>query len=338
MNKEYILYKIYLIFLLMALLIFISFLALGIGIEEFGFLYVLENIFNLILGQNLSAEFEIILEQIRLPRIYLAILAGAGLALSGLGTQAVLCNPLVSPSILGLSAGAAFGASIAILSGNNEFTLIVYAFLGAGLAVTLSYFIASLRQSRREVVILAGVAIGFIFSGLTVLLQYLAPFQSLRTIVFWTIGSLWNANMELVYILFPVVFGGGILFFLLSTSLNSLLLGEENAMAIGIDVKKVRLYSLILSTIVCATIVAFCGAIGFIGLIAPHIARTMFGSNHYFLVPTSMLLGALLLLLADSVSRFMLWPQELPVGIMTALIGGPFFLFQLIRSHQGRYL
>ncbi len=341
MNKKSFLSKqlIYLIFMLTILGILTVF-ALSIGLSEVNFLYILNNFSKIISAQNLPEEIGIILYEIRLPRVLLAILVGAGLSLAGTGTQAVLCNPLVSPTILGLSAGAAFGASVCILYGGSyynqygEILLVLCAFSGGIIATAISYFISTIKNNSKETVILAGVAIGYIFSGITILLQYLAPFQDLRSIVFWTVGSLWNANMETVYILFPIVIIGGILFYALSTALDNLLLGEENAFAVGVSVAKLRIFSLFISTILCASIIAFTGAIGFIGLICPHITRMLFGNNHRWLIPCSMLMGAILLLFSDTVSRFIMWPQELPVGVITAMIGGPFFLYQLINRKK----
>ena len=324
------------LYIMCLILCFLAFFSISIGLPELNYTYIVNNLTSILTGQELPQEIKIIFYDIRLPRLCLAIIVGAGLSLAGTGTQAVLCNPLVSPSILGLSAGAAFGASLCILYGGayyaeyGEMLLVLCAFLGGCIASITSYLIASLKSNSKETVILSGVAIGFIFSGITILLQYLAPYQNLRSIIFWTVGSLWNANMDTVYFLLPLVIISALLLFLLSTPLNNLLLGEENAFAVGINIKQVRIITLLISTVLCATIIAFTGAIGFIGLICPHITRMLFGSNHRWLIPGSMLMGSILLLFSDTLAKVIMWPQELPVGVITSIIGGPFFLYQLI--------
>lgn len=319
-------------------------LALSIGLPEIGFIETCRVIAQVISGSGISNDNLVIFGEIRFPRVWLAVVAGAGLALSGTGTQAVLCNPLVSPSILGLTAGAALGASIAILYGvhftfiQEHFILMLFAFLGSLAAMGTVYLFSSIRHSSRETVILAGVAISYFFSGITVFLQYIASYQDLRAIIFWTVGSLWNADLLAVQILTPIVLLGGILFYMLSIQLNSLLMGEEVSITVGVNVKKLRFISLTLSAFISASIISFTGSIGFIGLIAPHIARALFGVNHRWLIPSSMLIGALLLLFSDSLARYFLWPEELPVGVMTAMIGGPFFLYQLLRRKKDWWL
>lgn len=289
---------------------------------------------------QVPADIAGIVLDIRLPRVLLALLAGAGLALTGTGTQAVLNNPLVSPSILGLSAGAAFGACAAILFAGalqvpgGHLLIAICAFGGAMAATVTAYLMASVRRSSRETVILAGVAVGFIFSGGTVLLQYLAPWQDLRAMVFWSVGSLWNAQTAVLPLVGGTVALGGLALVALAPRLNALALGDETAMAVGVSVRRVRLLVLSISALVCAVIVSSTGAIGFIGLIAPHIARMIFGQDHRWLLPASCLTGGLLLLLADTLARSILSPQELPVGVMTALVGGPFFLFLLLRRQK----
>lgn len=327
-----------------ASLLLLMFAALSIGLPEIGFAETVNIFMSVISGNGISNDNLIIFGEIRFPRIWLAVIAGAGLALSGTGTQAVLCNPLVSPSILGLTSGAALGASVAILYGvyftfaHEHAVLMLFAFLGALSAIGAVYLFSSIKSGSRETVILAGVAISYIFSGITVFLQYIAPYQDLRAIIFWTVGSLWNADLLAIQVLTPVVLLGGIVFYVFSIQLNSLLLGEESSVSVGVNVKKIRLFSLMLSAFISASIISFTGAIGFVGLIAPHIARSLFGVDHRWLIPSSMLMGGMLLLLSDSVARYFLWPEELPVGVMTSMIGGPFFLYQLLRRKKDWWL
>ncbi len=277
---------------------------------------------------------------IRLPRAVLAIMAGAGLALAGTGTQAVLNNPLVEPSILGISAGASFGAATVILYGGALYAamglplLMSGAFSAAMAAAGITYALSSIHSDSKETVILAGIAVSYIFAAGTVFLQYLAPYQDLRAIVFWTVGSLWSANWQAVAVLGPLLATAFALLLASSASLNALALGEESASGVGVRVKNLRLRVLLICTLLSASIVSFTGAIGFVGLIAPHLARTFIGRDNRLLIPAAMLTGAVLLLAADTLARLLLWPQEIPVGVMTSMLGGPFFLYRLLRRKK----
>lgn len=313
------------------------FYSLSVGIPELGLTKLFRFIINSVCSHAVSYEERVIFLDIRLPRTLLAMIAGSGLALAGTGTQAVLCNPLVSPSILGLSSGASLGASFAILFSaplgiDQKFLfLICCAFSGAMLATLLCCFFAFFRQSSQETIVLAGIAVSYIFSGIMIFMQYHAPYVELRNILFWSVGSLWNADWNNIFILSPAVLIGFLLLYPFSLQLDSLIHGEEFSLSVGVNVKLLRSYVLLLSALVCSFIVAFTGAIGFIGLLAPHIARTLFGLNHRQLIPASMLIGAFLLLFSDMLAKIILWPEELPVGAMTSMIGGPFFLYLLIK-------
>ena len=322
-------------------LLYVLFIAgLSTGLPEFGLKELGLALAGLFDGNHAQESLRLVFFDLRLPRVCLAVVAGAGLALSGTGTQAVLCNPLVSPSVLGLSSGAAFGASVAVLCSrsipffDSTSLLMLCAFAGAMLAAGLSFFFSSLRRSSQATVILAGIAVGYIFSGSMIFLQYMASESDLRAIVFWSVGSLWNANWTAISVLAPVTVLAALLLYPMSMKLNSLILGTEFSASVGIAVGALRLRVLLISAALCAAIISFTGAIGFIGLLAPHIARTLWGPDHRWLIPTSMLAGALLLLGADTATRAVFWPQEIPVGAMTALIGGPFFLWQLLRCRK----
>lgn len=281
---------------------------------------------------------------LRLPRALLALLAGAGLALAGAGTQAVLANPLVSPSVLGLTSGAGFGAALVIMFGGSLYLslglplLMAVAFAMSMLAVLLAYGLAAVKRASQETVILAGIAVSYIFSGAGIFLQYLAEYQDLRAIVFWTVGSLWSADFPAISVLLPIVLVCALTLLGLAPKLNSLILGEETALGVGVSVRRLRLGVLLLCSVLTAAIVSFTGAIGFVGLIGPHLARGLLGLDNRWLVPGSALCGALLLLLADAAARAIAWPAEIPTGVMTALVGGPFFLLQLLRRKKDWWL
>lgn len=291
-------------------------------------------------GLHVPDGIRSVILDIRLPRIGLGILAGAGLALAGAGTQAVLNNPLVSPSILGVSAGAALGANAAILFGaaattiSGQTLIVISAFSMSLLAVGLAYGLAAIRRASRETVILAGIAVGFVFSGASVLLQYLAQWQDLRAMVFWGVGSLWKADVANLSMIGLIVVVGAVLLILQASRLNALALGEETAASVGVSVGSLRVFTLLISALMCATVVSWTGAIAFVGLVAPHMTRMLIGQDNRWLLPASMMMGAAVLVAADTLARMVLWPQEIPVGVMTALLGGIFFLLLLLNRKK----
>ncbi|MDR2503346.1 MAG: iron ABC transporter permease [Deltaproteobacteria bacterium] len=311
--------------------------ALSAGLPELGLVELLCSLWGRLWGEELDPVWRAVFFDLRLPRVLLAVIAGAGLALAGAGTQAVLGNPLVSPSILGLTAGASLGASLVILYGGafqarpGQWLLAGAAFCLALLAVLLTYALASFRRASKETIILAGIAVSYIFTAGTVFLQYLAPYQDLRTIVFWSIGSLWNADFRSAGLLAPLVLGVLPPLLLLAPRLNALALGEEGAAGVGVGARPLRLATLGLCALISACIVSFTGAIGFIDLVAPHLARGLVGLDNRRVLPGAMLVGALLLLAAETAARSLMWPGEMPVGVMTSMIGGPFLLFLLLR-------
>jgi iron complex transport system permease protein len=282
-----------------------------------------------------------IILEIRLPRVVLAIIAGAGLAASGVAMQGVLKNPLVSPYILGISSAAGFGAALAIALGIGVVTqyggymVVANAFIFSILAMLMVYGIARLRGVTPESVILAGVAVGYLFSAMLSLIQFIAPeHAAVRAVVFWLLGGLSTATWENMLVILPIVLVAIALIMRYSWDMNVMSLGEEVAMSIGVNSRQVLLICMALATLATASIVSFTGVIGFICLVSPHIARMMIGSDHRFLLPCSIVLGACLLLCSDTLARLVLMPSEVPVGIVTALIGVPFFLYLLLSSRR----
>ena len=277
----------------------------------------------------------------RFPRIVLALIAGAGLAASGATMQGVLRNPLVSSHILGISSAAGFGAALAlvlgvgVLSGFGGYLVIVNAFLFSLLAMVIVYGIARIRGITTETVILAGVAISFLFSALISLIQYIAPEQdALHAIVFWLMGGLSGATWDGILIVFPIVILTVALMMQQSWNINVLSMGEEVATSLGVSSKRVLTITMVLETLATASIIAFTGVIGFVCLISPHVARMLIGSDHRFLIPCSSLIGACLLLCSDTVGRLVIQPVELPVGIVTSLLGVPFFIYILASKRR----
>ncbi len=289
-----------------------------------------------IFGQAKDRRINLIVQNIRLPRICTALLAGGGLGLAGCILQAVLRNPLASASTLGVSQGATFGAAFAIvalgISGTTGFGIPLCAFLGSVTVALVILGLSRFRHVSSEAIVLAGVAISSMFTGATTLLQYFADEVQLSTLVFWTFGDLGSTDWQ-------DLSGMGIAMAVLSVycfchrwDYNALLSGEETAISLGINVKRFILVNMLLCCLTSSVIVSCVGLISFIGLIAPHIVRIMVGNNHVYLIPGSILCGATLLLLGDLFARTIISPVILPIGAITSFLGGPLFLYLLFKG------
>ncbi|MGM9570727.1 MAG: FecCD family ABC transporter permease [bacterium] len=300
-------------------------------------------LFNLhfIYDNNLA---ETIVLQLRMPRTILAILTGISLAGAGAVMQGILHNPLVSPYTLGMSGAASLGAAIAIVLGKG--------LLGAYFDVLGSYFIAfnafafgfltifliigfsRLKGNSPAVLVLAGVALGYIFSAGVSALKYFSDNEALKDLVVWLMGGMWGATWQAVGLLMPIVTICMLILLSYAWDMNALSAGEDVAVNLGVNVKKLQLICLTVSTLAASATVAFTGIIGFIGLVAPHISRAIVGNDNRFLIPCSCVLGALILLFSDTVGRVIMAPAEIPVGIVTALLGGPYFLYMLLKKKR----
>jgi iron complex transport system permease protein len=282
-----------------------------------------------------------IIWQIHFPRVLMAVLAGAGLALCGTVMQASVQNPLAEPYILGVSAGASFGATFAILigatGGLSSFGTTTGAFIGALAASLLIMVLSGIGGQMSTVkMVLAGTIATALFLALSNFVIYIANnAEGIRTVTFWTMGSLaaakWNnLGLPALGVILCCVF-----FLSQHRILNTLLLGEEAAITLGIDLTTIRRNYLIVSALITGLIVASCGVISFIGLIIPHIVRSVVGCDHRRLIPSTILAGALFLTWADMLARIVLKSGELPIGIITALIGAPFFMYILFKQSYG---
>jgi iron complex transport system permease protein len=279
-----------------------------------------------------------LLLDLRLPRIVLALIAGAALSTSGAAFQGVFRNPLAEPYLLGVSAGAGLGATIAIVwkpfGSLGIYTLPILAFVGAVLAAFLVYRLATFSgRTGSASLLLSGVAVG---STLTALMSFLmvATERDLHTVIVWLMGGVSTATWSKVYITLPIVLAGFVYMYLMSRRLNLLLMGEDRARELGVDSQRTRRNLMVVASLTTAAAVAFTGLVGFVGLMVPHIMRLVVGPDHRRLLPATALFGAFLLLLADTVARTVLAPAEIPVGIITAATGGPFFLY-LLRARKG---
>jgi iron complex transport system permease protein len=283
---------------------------------------------------------------IRLVRILGALLAGAGLAVAGVVMQCILRNPLASPFTLGISSAAAFGASFAIIflgagssmtsivSINNPYVTTIFAFLFSLLATGAILLLTKVTRVSAETMILAGVAISVMFSAGLSFMQYIATDSQLGNIIAWTFGDMgkatwfWNALILLVFL--PVA----LYFFYKRWDYNALDAGEDTAKGLGVNTERERIVGMILTSVLSAFIVSFFGIIAFIGLLGPHIARMIIGSDHRYLIPLSIILGAIILIIADGVGQVILYPSVIPVGIITSMLGGPLFIYLLIRRYR----
>lgn len=351
--------KMAIILTLAVLLVISSILALGIGSVFIPPADVIAAIGHSILPAQIFApdgSTDIVMN-FRFPRIILAILTGIALATAGAVMQGLLRNPLVSPFTLGLSSAASFGAALMIVVGpaifgmffagsiaffGLEFTaksllIILSAFVFGWFSVVLVYLIAKSRQTSQAVMILAGVVIGYLFQAGLLALKYISNDDALREIVTWMMGGMWGATWQAIFILLPVVLICFIIIESRAWDLNALSSGDDVAKNLGINVDRLRIVGLLIVSFAASACLAFTGIIGFVGLMAPHICRMLIGNDYRYLIPASAIMGALILLISDTVARVILAPIEIPVGVIMYVLGGLFFLFLIIRGH-GRYL
>ncbi len=285
-----------------------------------------------------SAGRENIVLSLRFPRALLAAIVGAGLGMAGAAMQGITRNPLADPHLLGVSAGAALGANVAILLVGNVLgpvTVPLFAFAGALLATLLILAVAGVtRATDRTQLVLAGVAISFIISAAANLVILFADPRAVANVVFWMLGGFGLAQWSNLAIPFAALLIAGFIFIVNARALNALAMGDESATTLGIRVTRLRFTLLIASAFVTGVLVAFSGMIGFVGLMMPHIARLLIGGDNRLVLPASALLAAIFLVLADVTARTLLAPNDIPVGIITGFIGGFFFLIMLVKRRM----
>lgn len=277
-----------------------------------------------------------VLVDIRLPRIAAAVLIGACLSVSGAVFQSMFINPLVSPGLLGVLAGASFGAAVGMILANNWFVVQLSAF-SFGLAAVLSAVAMSAlnRGDRLLMLILGGIISGALFTSLLSVVKYLAdPYEQLPAIVYWLMGGLSAVDNATVLAVSVPMLGGVLIVLLLCGYLNVLSMGDEEARSLGVNVAFLRLLFIFLATVISALTVVLGGIIGWVGLLIPHIARMLVGPDNRILIPAAALIGAVYLLIADDAAR-LLFPVEIPIGILTSLAGIPFFAFVLRKARKG---
>ncbi len=312
-----------------------AFYSLTVGSYESGF-----EMMRLLFVQHDETAWYLV-QELRAPRVISSLLVGSALAVSGAIMQNILRNPLASPFTLGISHGAAFGATLAITAfGAGTLTyagvgakfvdsgsIAVFAFLGSLVSSALILALSALRRSAPEFIALSGIAIGAFFGALTMLLQYFATDFQLAATVFWSFGDLGRAGYSEIYIVAALCLPAIAVLCLLGWSFNAMLLGDIEAKSLGVNAGALRIGSILLATVLASSATAYYGIIGFVGLIAPHIGRIFVGEDYRYLTPLSAMLGATLLTISDIASRTVLAPTILPVGILTAMLGAPLFLY-----------
>lgn len=300
-------------------------------------------------GQN---NYIIIMQKIRLPRAIAALFVGAGLAISGLIMQTTLSNEMASPSTLGVSNAATFGANISIIglaggflaTGNNVlnyfaqsniYATSVIAFIFAFLSVLITLGLSKLKAMNKSTLILAGIAMGTMWTALTSLLQFYATDVSLSAAVIWSFGDLSRATYKIDLIIAVIVIASSVVFGIFSNQYNAMLSGDDMAKSVGIQTERFRFVSLLIASLITAICIANLGIIGFVGIVCPHIAKRIFGHDHKLTIPGSILIGSILLLLSDTLARTVGNGTAIPVGIITSLVGAPFFLYIIFRKKRG---
>lgn len=290
---------------------------------------------------SVSEKIRVVVWDIRMPMALMAVITGACLSLAGAQMQTILANPLASPFTLGISAAASFGAALALVLGVSlvplagPFMVPLNAFAMALVATMIIHFVSQARGVTVQTVVLLGIALVFTFNALLAFLQYLATEQALQSVVFWTMGSLTKATWDKIWITLAVLVFCLPLFARRAWALTAIRLGEDKAASFGVDVRRIRLETMLVVALLAAVPVSFVGTIGFVGLVGPHIARMVVGEDQRFFLPASVLCGALLLSVTSVVSKSILPGVVFPIGIITALVGVPFF-FSLILSNVRR--
>lgn len=315
--------------------------AATIGSANYTALDVYRTIWNHFFDQSsIDDKMDSVIFDIRLPRIMTGLVAGMSLGVAGAAMQSMMKNPLADPYTTGISSGASFGATLALGLGftvtgvGGTIGLVTTAFVFALIPAAVIIVISSLRSTSASTMILAGIAVMYLFNACTTIIKLTVSEQSLSAVYQWSIGGLSTTTWESFTVISLFAVFGSIILFAMSKKLNILITGDRNATALGLNAHRLRIVLLILISLMAASVVCFTGIIGFIGLVAPHIVRIFLGSDNRYLIPASAAFGAVLLMVSDLVSRVIIAPTFLPVGVITAFIGCPLFLYLLIKQRN----
>jgi iron complex transport system permease protein len=315
----------------------ICLISLSVGSVHINLINVLKSLFDAFTGTaSLSSQEELILFSVRLPRIIFAGIVGASLSLGGVVFQAMLRNPLADPYVLGISGGSALGAIAGIIIGASSFYLGIplLAFCGALVTVFLVFVVAGGTRGPLldNSLLLSGVVVNAFFSAAILFFLSIVNSLELHSITFWLMGDLSRASIKEISLSAICLFTGFLIIYAQARKLNLIVQGEETALHLGVNIERTKQLLLIVTSLITAVAVSLAGIIGFIGIMVPHMMRLVFGSDHRLLLPVSALFGASFLVIADTLARLVLAPAELPVGVITALCGAPYFIFLLKRK------
>lgn len=317
------------------LVVFVSLICLGFGRYWVPLAEVVDVLFSAIFGGTEGGTAATVILKVRLPRILLAVAAGAGLACSGAAFQALFSNPLATPDTLGVASGASFGAVLAMMMGGNLVVIQLFALASGLLACGVTYWISRVKSQRSVVmIVLSGMVVSALFQAFVSLLKYLAdPEDELPSITYWLLGSMSSVTYTNLLFGLPCIVLGAAMIFVLRWRLNILSLTEDEARSMGVNIRLLRLLVIVASSLITASVVSMCGLVGWVGLLVPHIARMLMGSNNNTVIPLSLSLGAVFMLIIDTAARSAT-AAEIPISILTAIIGAPFFI-GLLRKTGG---
>ena len=322
--------------------------ALTLGVREIGFLETFGIIWNHLTGVGYDLHSDgwwddFVLWEDRLPRVVVAVIAGAGLAIGGAAMQSVVKNPLADPYTTGISSGAVLGITAAIVLGTSigsfgsNYGMVLNAFVFGLVPTAVAIAVTKMSNASPATIILAGTAMSYLLNAASTLLLVTAEAGKIQEAFLWQVGTLEWVVWDDVPLMFVITLVGGIVLLFFSRQLNLLLFGDKSAKSLGLDVDNFRLIVLLILSLATASIVSFVGIIGFVGLVSPHIVRMFIGSDNRFVIPASALFGAAFLLVADLIARTVIAPGELPVGVIMSFIGGPIFLILIIKSRKGMW-
>lgn len=342
---RYILLKIIFISALLASIFIISIFALTIGGREITFGQALEVLWNHITSNvpDISTKEGVddyTVWSVRLPRVAIAIVAGAGLAIGGAAMQSAVKNPLADPYTTGISSGAVFGVAVAMVLGfkvsttTGDYGIVINAFIFGMIPAAVIAILSRFTHSSPATMILAGVAMSYMFNAFSTLILVGAKTDTLQAAYMWQIGTLENVNWTDFPVMFIMTAIGTAILMFLSSKLNLLTIGDASAKSLGLDPETLRIIILVLLSMVTASIVGFIGIIGFVGLVSPHIVRIIMGADNRYVIPAAALFGALFLLIADLIAKVVIYPGSIAVGVVMSFIGAPIFLMMIIRSRK----
>ena len=312
-------------------------LSIGFGTYSISFIDTFKTIWYHITGNVQDVVNDIVVVRDRLPRALVGLLAGAGLAVAGAAMQSIMKNPLAEPYTTGVSSGAVFGASLSIVFGweifGGDYALAGNAFIFSLIPVGFILLISKLKNASPTTMVMGGIAIMYVFNALTTVIRLWADPESLSNLYAWEVGTLSYAKWQNLEIMFPLTVAGIVVIWLLSKQLNVLATGDENARTLGVDADRLRIIMLLVVAFMTAGIVSYVGLIGFVGLVAPHVVRMVIGADNRFLIPASVAFGAAILIIADLVGKTIIAPATIQVGVIMAFLGGPMFIWLIVRKN-----